>query len=353
MDPAPQVISASLGQLALHYGLVSPEEHTAAVTALREAAKRGEPDSYARRLIRRGVAQRAVQHLLGLGAHLGAVLCDACGDALAQGELPRRRAYPCRRCGSLVLGFRAFLEDGARSPEDSEETAPLPFIPPPRPSSETDRYDMVLPLPDELEPGAGREAFAASLRAEEAAAPDMNQTLGFPQVFALPTREASLSDHQATQILEAMLEAPAVPRPADPRAAATVLASADDLRRAETSASADPRAAATVLATADDLRRAEAAHDPNSETLLASPEDLGIVPRGFEAETLVASAEDLGVRALAPLAEVERPRLPDRTGPLVTAGAVAEDPPLWPWLLALGVLCLATAIALGFLLAAD
>lgn len=295
------VVSASLGQLALHYGLVSPAEHEGIVSQLRAAAVARAPDSFARRLLRRGIAQQAVEHLLTLGAALGAVLCDACGEAVPQGELARRRPYPCPRCGTQLFGFRAFAVDAnqvAPDSADSEDTEPLPDASPARPSSETDRYDMILPLPGQpqLAPGAGRAAFAETLRQRD---PDMNQTVGFAAVFALPAEDEQLSDHQATQILEAMLDPPS---------------------------GENPYLSATVK---------------------ASARELGI--EGVEDETLMASASDLGLQALPPLGAAERPRLPSRRA--VRPEPEADpDPPLWPWILALAVLCLATAIALAVLL---
>lgn len=291
------VVSASLGQLALHYGLVSPSEHEGIVSQLRAAAVARAPDSFARRLLRRGVAQQAVEHLLTLGASLGAVLCDACGEAVPQGELARRRPYPCPRCETLLFGFRAFAH-GANQVEpdsaDSEDTEPLPDVSPERPSRDTDRYDMVLPLPGQpqLAPGAGRAAFAETLRQRD---PDMNQTVGFAAVFALPAEDEQLSDHQATQILEAMLDPPS---------------------------GESPYLSATVK---------------------ASARELGI--EAIEDETLVASASDLGLHALPPLGDGERPRLPSRRSKRPEPEAERE-PPLWPWIVALSVLCLATAIAM-------
>lgn len=320
MDREVGVVSASLGQLAVHYGLLSPAEHSALVDDLRASAQAGAPDSCARRLIRRGIAQRAVLHLLTLGAELGAVLCDGCGEAVPQGELSRREAYPCPRCGCLLFGFRAFLGEPREVGGDSEDTDLLPHVPDPsgtgspRESRDTDRYDMVLPLPGEgLEPGAGREVFAQTLREQEQATPDMNQTLGFPQVFALPSRETSLTDDDATRLLEAMLEAPAP------------------------SAGPDPRSA----------------ESRNAVTIMASAAELGIrPPEEPEMETLIASATDLGLRPLAPAPPAERPRIPSRraTRQAPAATPAADEPALWPWLLALGLLCVATAVALGFLI---
>ena len=295
------VVSASLGQLALHYGLLSPTEHEGIVSQLRAAAVAREPDSFVRRLLRRGVAKQAVEHLLTLGASLGAVLCDACGEAVPQGELARRRPYPCPRCRTQLFGFRAFAV-GATQVEpdsaDSEDTEPLAEASSGRPSSETDRYDMILPLPGQpqLAPGAGRAAFAETLRQRD---PDMDQTVGFAAVFALPAEEEQLSDQQATQILEAMLDPPS---------------------------GENPYLSATVK---------------------ASARELGI--EALEEETIVASASDLGLQAPPPRAEQERPRLPSRraTRPEPEAD---PDPPLWPWIVALAVLCLATAIAMSVLL---
>lgn len=157
----------SLSALAVERGLIPANERDRLLAELHQQVAAKTPTSFARLLIREGVAPATVQNLLATGAAFPAVRCDGCGQPIPQGLLPERREYPCPACGAFLLGFSAFLRSPPpKDEEDSEETEKLPVIvprqvgrfspsaissglgpAPPSGSNVTDRYDQVLPVP--------------------------------------------------------------------------------------------------------------------------------------------------------------------------------------------------------------
>lgn len=143
--------AASLGQLAVHQGLITVAELRQLADELRALALRREPTSLARLLIGRGLPAEGVRGVLAQGTDFQSVACDACGELIPQAELGERSERACPRCGSMVLGFRAFAPQGA----------------PPR--STTDRYPVVLPIPEECDPkGQETNAYGTVLPIPEA-----------------------------------------------------------------------------------------------------------------------------------------------------------------------------------------
>ena len=144
--------AASLGQLAVHQGLISVAELRQLADELRALALRREATSLARLLIGRGLDPEEVRGVLAQGTSFAAVACDACGELVPQDDLDERREQACPRCGSLLLGFRAFAPPGA-----------------PAQRSTTDRYPVVLPIPEECDPkGQDTNAYGTVLPLPEA-----------------------------------------------------------------------------------------------------------------------------------------------------------------------------------------
>ena len=144
--------AASLGQLAVHQGLITVAELRQLADELRALALRREPTSLARLLIGRGLPLEGVRGVLAHGTSFSSVACDACGELIPQAQLGERSEQPCPRCGSMVLGFRAFAPPGA-----------------PTRRATTDRYPVVLPIPAECDPkGQETNAYGTVLPLPEA-----------------------------------------------------------------------------------------------------------------------------------------------------------------------------------------
>jgi len=164
----------ALLDLAARYGLVNATTRTQFQVQLRAAVTSGAPTSLARILIREGQGPEVMAAILASGEFASAVVCDACGQARPQGELPDRSEVPCLHCGSLIMGFRAFTKPPTRrlaaTTRRYEEVLPLPD--PDDPNNQTSPYGVVLPTPGR-QPGTGpeEEAFDTLLNTVTAGPP--------------------------------------------------------------------------------------------------------------------------------------------------------------------------------------
>jgi hypothetical protein len=129
---------ASLGQLAVHRGLLHSSELRELSDLLREAVANQQPTSMARLMITRGFRAELVRETLAFGHAMDSVCCDACAQPAPMDTLSQRDERPCASCGCLLLGFRAFAP-------------PVETLAPPqlaRLTGITARYAQVLPLPE-------------------------------------------------------------------------------------------------------------------------------------------------------------------------------------------------------------
>jgi hypothetical protein len=116
--------SASLGELAVRYGLLQEAERVDLSQHLQSHARAGRPTSMAHVLLQRGAPRGTLERILGSAAQLQAVRCDACNQARSLTEFPGRQPLPCPGCGALVIGFAAFApSDVAPLPADDAEEA--------------------------------------------------------------------------------------------------------------------------------------------------------------------------------------------------------------------------------------
>lgn len=161
--------SASLGQLAVHAGLISRDQCQKLRRYQCQRTRQERPISFARMLLAAGVSSRKLRRLLRKNADIDVVLCDSCGEGMSQKDLTTRQEIPCP-CGALVMPFRPFARKQAKPPtnlgqtHDYNEVLPIPGKP------GTDRYDEVLVAPlDDLEAGPTmhfREVLDIPLRSE-------------------------------------------------------------------------------------------------------------------------------------------------------------------------------------------
>ena len=94
-----------------------------------------------------GHAPEVVAAVLASGESASGVLCDACGAARAQEELSARAELPCRRCGSLLLGFRVFAKPPTRRVSGGTQRYAGVLRPPEDSNDTTSAYGVVLPTP--------------------------------------------------------------------------------------------------------------------------------------------------------------------------------------------------------------
>jgi serine/threonine protein kinase len=161
--------SASLGQLAVHAGLISREQCQKLRRYQVQRTRQERPISLARMLLAAGVSARKLRRLMRKNAELEVVLCDSCGEGMSQRGFKTRQEVPCS-CGALVMPFRPFARAKAKAPtnlgqtHDYNQVLPIPGQP------GTDRYDEVLVAPlDDLEGGPTlhfREVLDIPLRTE-------------------------------------------------------------------------------------------------------------------------------------------------------------------------------------------
>lgn len=146
--------SATLGQLAVHQGLIEASALRELSDQLRASSQQGEPTSMARLLIASGLEPEAVRAVLACGLALDAVACDGCATPIPQSELNDRSESPCPQCGCMVLGFRAFAPDEVAGAVPRRVTAKMPGKTPEAPLARatTDRYPHVLSLPKDEAP---------------------------------------------------------------------------------------------------------------------------------------------------------------------------------------------------------
>ena len=160
--------------LSARYGLVNVTTRAQFQAELRAAVTSRTPTSLARILIREGQGPEVMAAILASGEYASAVVCDACGQARPQDELPDRSEVPCLHCGSLIMGFRAFTKPPtqrlAATTRRYEEVLPLPD--PNDPNNQTSPYGVVLPTPGRP-PGSGEaeEAFDTLLNTVSAGPP--------------------------------------------------------------------------------------------------------------------------------------------------------------------------------------
>jgi len=147
--------SASLGQLAVHAGLISRDQCQKLRRYQGQRTRQERPISFARMLLAAGVSSRKLRRLMRKNAELEVVLCDSCGEGMSQADMTSRQEYPCP-CGALVMPFRPFARAKTKPPtnlaqtQDYNQVLPIPGRPGPKPG--TDRYDDVLVAPlQELE----------------------------------------------------------------------------------------------------------------------------------------------------------------------------------------------------------
>lgn len=138
--------SASLGQLAVHAGLISREQCQKLRRYQHQRTRQQRPISFARMLLASGVSSRKLRRVMRKGAEFDSVLCDSCGEGLPATEMESRREYPCE-CGALVMPFRPFARAKAAPPENLNQTQDYKEVLPIPGGKSTDRYDEVLVTP--------------------------------------------------------------------------------------------------------------------------------------------------------------------------------------------------------------
>ncbi len=100
--------SASLGQLAIHKGILPEVDCKRLCLYVAHQTRSGKPISLGHLLLRGGISGSELCDLLGSGAELECVCCDACGTEIAQARISSRDEYPCPSCGALLFGFAPF-----------------------------------------------------------------------------------------------------------------------------------------------------------------------------------------------------------------------------------------------------
>jgi serine/threonine protein kinase len=117
MEPS----AVSLGQLAVRSSVITRTEYVDLSRRLREHAEAGDPVSFGRLLLQSGISGEALGLILSQGARASAVRCDGCGRAMPQAELAERGEVPCPGCGTLLLGFRAYVAGPQPTPAPADE----------------------------------------------------------------------------------------------------------------------------------------------------------------------------------------------------------------------------------------
>jgi hypothetical protein len=167
----------ALLDLAARYGLVNATTRGQLQAQLRTAVSGGAPTSLARLMIGQGQGPEVMAAILASGEHASAVVCDACGQARSQDELPDRSEVACLHCGSLIMGFRAFAKPPAPGTQRISGTTRrfdevLPVPGGEDPNSETSPYGVILPTPGrQPETGEAEEAFDTLLNTVTAGPP--------------------------------------------------------------------------------------------------------------------------------------------------------------------------------------
>ena len=142
--------AASLGQLAVVSDVISRDQHRELTRHLQQSLRQGQPISYARLMVKKGIPRQVVEKLLSKGADLEAVRCDACGASIPQRTLLKRREYPCLRCGAPLLGFRAY--SGAQATQASPAARAPTATPPGLPASRPQPQPQPAPQPQPVSP---------------------------------------------------------------------------------------------------------------------------------------------------------------------------------------------------------
>ena len=150
--------ATSLGELAVHYGLI-PESGRAQLSRTLEAATRaGSPTSLAYLLIPRGTLER----VLAAGMAAASVVCDACGHPTPSPRFMAREAIPCGRCGTFLVGFAPYATEppptvdpdaaedvGSRTMDFPQVLVPTPPAAQPLSDAETTaEFDLLTTPPD-------------------------------------------------------------------------------------------------------------------------------------------------------------------------------------------------------------
>jgi serine/threonine protein kinase len=208
--------SGSLGQLAVHQGLIPEVDCKRLCLYVAHQAKAGKPISLGHLLLKGGISASQLCELLGTGADLECVACDACSTQIAQARITSRDEYPCPNCGALFFGFRPFSSAPGNGPVAQVQAPSGDAL------DRTVEFGGVIPLPGvtlasqvSVEAAQTTAAFSEVLRAPGHSDPEGIYVLpsgggrrssedAYSELFRLQAGLPAVLPHSATQSISAI-----------------------------------------------------------------------------------------------------------------------------------------------------